>query len=47
MEERRQENQPAEGLNDDALRLLQKSLMKAIDEYAFPFNVLGKGESSK
>lgn len=47
MEERRQENQSAEGLKGDALRLLQKSLMKTVDQYAFPFNVLGKGETSE
>jgi hypothetical protein len=46
MGERRQENQSVEDLKGDALRLLEKSLMKMIDQYAFPFNVLGKGEKA-
>jgi hypothetical protein len=45
MEERRQEEQSGKGLEGDPLRLLEKSLTKMIDQYAFPFNVLGKGES--
>lgn len=46
MEERSQENRSAEGMQRDAFRLLEKSLMNMIDQYAFPFNVLGKGETS-
>jgi hypothetical protein len=30
----------------EPMRLLEKSLLKMIDQYAFPFNVLGKAESA-
>jgi hypothetical protein len=46
MEERKQENRSAEGPQLDAFRLLEKSLMNMIDQYAFPFNVLGKAKTS-
>jgi hypothetical protein len=46
MEERRQEKESARDTQLDAFRLLEKSLMSMIDQYAFPFNVLGKAETS-
>jgi hypothetical protein len=45
MEERKQEDGSTGGMQRDAFRLLEKSLMNMIDQYAFPFNVLGKAET--
>jgi hypothetical protein len=46
MEARRQEGSPTETSQSDAFRLLEKSLMNMIDQYAFPFNILGKGDAN-
>jgi hypothetical protein len=35
-----------EGSRRESMRLLEKSLLKMIDQYAFPFNILGKVESN-
>ena len=45
MEERQAERLP-ESSRAEPMRLLEKSLLRMIDQYAFPFNVLGKGENT-
>jgi hypothetical protein len=44
--EERQTESPTGSPRGEPMRLLEKSLLKMIDQYAFPFNVLGKGEST-
>ncbi|WXG45743.1 MAG: hypothetical protein WED05_03490 [Candidatus Atabeyarchaeum deiterrae] len=45
MEQRQQKNLVREPLGGEALKLLEKSLLKIIDQYAYPFTVLGKGNN--
>jgi hypothetical protein len=44
--EEKQAGSATESPRRDPMRLLEKSLLKMIDQYAFPFNVLGKAEAS-
>lgn len=46
MEERQPRGSSREEMEGEALRLLEKSLTKMINEYASPFNVLGKENNS-
>jgi hypothetical protein len=42
MEERQPQGSSTEGIEEGASRLLERSLLKMIDQYASPFNALGK-----
>jgi hypothetical protein len=47
IEESQRETQAAKNPDGKPMRLLEKSLLKLIDQYAYPFNVLGKAESGE
>jgi hypothetical protein len=46
MEERSSRASPGPEMEGEAMRLLEKSLTRMIDQYASPFNVLGKKNNS-